>query len=79
MGKKNYLTEVYKANFPSDVMVRKEDKMPTSNELSDSDCPKLLMKPAISSIFCCSVTAASGFVAAYALVRYQFKTFKFHN
>lgn len=43
--------------------------MSTSNELSDLETPKLRMKPAISRIFCCSVTAASGFVAAYALVR----------
>lgn len=28
------------------------------------------MKPALSRIFCCSVTAASGFIAAYALVAY---------
>ncbi|XP_050668512.1 uncharacterized protein LOC126967866 [Leptidea sinapis] len=36
------------------------------NELA----PRLRMKPAISRIFCCSVTAASGFIAAYALVSY---------
>ncbi|XP_050356757.1 uncharacterized protein LOC126777675 [Nymphalis io] len=45
--------------------------MSVSNDLSDTDSsPKLRMKPAISRIFCCSVTAASGFVAAYALVAY---------
>ncbi|KAF9418298.1 hypothetical protein HW555_004831 [Spodoptera exigua] len=44
--------------------------MSTSNELSDLETPKLRMKPAVSRIFCCSVTAASGFVAAYALVAY---------
>lgn len=38
--------------------------------MSDVDSPKLRMKPAVSRIFCCSVTAASGFVAAYALVAY---------
>ncbi|CAG4992194.1 unnamed protein product [Colias eurytheme] len=45
--------------------------MSTSNDLSDvEEVPKLRMKPAVSSIFCCSVTAASGFIAAYALVSY---------
>ncbi|CAK1589760.1 unnamed protein product [Parnassius mnemosyne] len=45
--------------------------MSTSNDLSDVDTsPKLRMKPAVSKIFCCSVTAASGFIAAYALVAY---------
>ncbi|KPJ14635.1 hypothetical protein RR48_03725 [Papilio machaon] len=45
--------------------------MSTSNDLNDMDSsPKLRMKPAVSRIFCCSVTAASGFIAAYALVAY---------
>ncbi|CAH2058537.1 unnamed protein product, partial [Iphiclides podalirius] len=45
--------------------------MSTCNDLNDADSsPKLRMKPAISRIFCCSVTAASGFIAAYALVAY---------
>ncbi|CAB3226049.1 unnamed protein product [Arctia plantaginis] len=44
--------------------------MSSSNELSDPETPKLRMKPAVSRIFCCSVTAASGFIAAYALVAY---------
>ncbi|CAK1547786.1 unnamed protein product [Leptosia nina] len=46
--------------------------MSSSNELSDEtdSTPKLRMKPAVSRIFCCSVTAASGFIAAYALVSY---------
>ncbi|CAH0714924.1 unnamed protein product, partial [Brenthis ino] len=45
--------------------------MSVNNDLSDTDsAPKLRMKPAISRIFCCSVTAASGFIAAYALVAY---------
>lgn len=44
--------------------------MSTCNELSDVETPKLRMKPAVNKIFCCSVTAASGFVAAYALVAY---------
>lgn len=44
--------------------------MSVNNDLSDSSdsSPKLRMKPAVNKIFCCSVTAASGFVAAYALV-----------
>ncbi|CAG9568649.1 unnamed protein product [Danaus chrysippus] len=38
------------------------------NDLTDADpSPKLRMKPAVRRIFCCSVTAASGFIAAYAL------------
>lgn len=45
-----------------------EAKMAPSNELSDIETPKLRMRPAVSRIFCCSVTAASGFIAAYALV-----------
>ncbi|XP_041972101.1 uncharacterized protein LOC121728062 isoform X2 [Aricia agestis] len=40
------------------------------NDLSDTEAPKLRMKPAVHRIFCCSVTAASGFIAAYALVAY---------
>ncbi|XP_052758077.1 uncharacterized protein LOC113509348 [Galleria mellonella] len=45
--------------------------MSTSNELSDVEtAPKMRMKPAVSRLFCCSVTAASGFIAAYALVAY---------
>ncbi|XP_023937571.1 uncharacterized protein LOC112045567 [Bicyclus anynana] len=46
--------------------------MSVNNDLSDSteSAPKLRMKPAVNKIFCCSVTAASGFVAAYALVAY---------
>ena len=46
--------------------------MSVNNDLSDTDsAPKLRMKPAVSRIFCCSVTAASGFIAAYALVSLQ--------
>ncbi|GBP88283.1 hypothetical protein EVAR_100125_1 [Eumeta japonica] len=42
--------------------------MSTNNELSDMEAStKLRMKPAVKRIFCCSVTAASGFIAAYAL------------
>ncbi|KAJ2944911.1 hypothetical protein O0L34_g1804 [Tuta absoluta] len=46
--------------------------MSSSNELSDTspEPQKYRMKPAVSRIFCCSVTAASGFIAAYALVAY---------
>lgn len=44
--------------------------MSTGNELGEMDSPKLRMKPAVNKIFCCSVTAASGFIAAYALVAY---------
>ncbi|CAF4769535.1 unnamed protein product [Pieris macdunnoughi] len=46
--------------------------MSTSNDLSDETdaSPRLRMKPAVNKIFCCSVTAASGFIAAYALVSY---------
>lgn len=45
--------------------------MSTSNEISDTEqLPKFRMKPAVSRIFCCSVIAASGFIAAYALVAY---------
>ncbi|XP_063372583.1 uncharacterized protein LOC134660726 [Cydia amplana] len=46
----------------------KETEMSTSNELSEMEKPR--MKPAVRKIFCCSVTAASGFIAAYALVAY---------
>ncbi|KAI8423744.1 hypothetical protein MSG28_012772 [Choristoneura fumiferana] len=42
--------------------------MSTSNELTEMEKPR--MKPAVRKIFCCSVTAASGFIAAYALVAY---------
>ncbi|CAG9792478.1 unnamed protein product [Diatraea saccharalis] len=44
--------------------------MSTSNDLADVESPKARMRPAVSKIFCCSVTAASGFIAAYALVAY---------
>ncbi|XP_048487275.1 uncharacterized protein LOC105391441 [Plutella xylostella] len=45
--------------------------MSTSNDLTEVEsAPKLRMKPAVKKIFCCSVTAASGFIAAYALVAY---------
>ncbi|KAL4713682.1 hypothetical protein ACJJTC_004213 [Scirpophaga incertulas] len=48
----------------------RDAKMSTSNDLSDVESPKIHMRPAVSKIFCCSVTAASGFIAAYALVAY---------
>ncbi|RVE51748.1 hypothetical protein evm_003551 [Chilo suppressalis] len=44
--------------------------MSTNNDLGDVETPKAMMRPAVSKIFCCSVTAASGFIAAYALVAY---------
>ncbi|XP_063834072.1 uncharacterized protein LOC135083263 isoform X2 [Ostrinia nubilalis] len=44
--------------------------MSGNNDLSEVESPKARMKPAVSRIFCCSVTAASGFIAAYALVAY---------